>query len=123
MVLSAQFAISMSWSPICISLILLPTLIKLASTSAAILCNSVESRHPWQTHIRFKGSDRRPFVLILDSMLVYVNEFVSISELMQSRKDKINIKDITKRFLFSLFDSSVMTQIVERVFTVKLLYF
>ena len=40
---SAQFAISMPWSPICISLILLPTLIKLTSTSAAILSNSTES--------------------------------------------------------------------------------
>ena len=29
---------------------------------------------------------------------------------MQSRKDKINSKDITGRFLFSLFDSSIMTQ-------------
>ena len=46
-----------------------------------------------------------------------MNEFVSISELMQSRKDKINSKDITERFLFSLFDSSIMTQIVERVYS------
>ena len=101
---SAQFAISMPWSPICISLILLATLIKLTSTSAAILSNSTESWHPWQTHIRVKGSDRRPFVLILDSTLVYVNEFVSISELMESRKDKINSNDTTERFLLSLFD-------------------
>ena len=43
-----------------------------------------------------------------------MNEFVSISELMQSRKDKINSKDITERFSFSLFDSSVMSQITER---------
>ena len=40
---------------------------------------------------------------------------------MQSRKDKINSKDITERFLFSLFDSSIMTQIVERMCTVKFL--
>ena len=44
------------------------------------------------THIGVKGSNRRPFILILDSILVYatsnVNEFVSISELMQSKKDK-----------------------------------
>ena len=50
-----------------------------------------------------------------------MNEFVSISELIQSRKDKINYKDITERFLFSLFDSSVMTQIVDRMYTVKFL--
>ena len=41
---------------------------------------------------------------------------------MQSRKDKINSKDITERFLFSLFDSSVMSQIAERVCTAKLLF-
>ena len=51
----------------------------------------------------------------------HVNEFVSISELMQSRKDKINSKDITERFLFSLFDSSIMKQIIERMCTVKFL--
>ena len=43
-----------------------------------------------------------------------MNEFVSKSELTQSRKDKINSKYITGRFLFSLFDSSVMLQIAER---------
>ena len=91
--------------PICITLILLSALMKLASISAAILYNSLESRHPWRPHIRVKGSDRRPFILILDSILVYVNEFVSIPELMQSRKDKINSKDIKERFLFRLFDS------------------
>ena len=45
-----------------------------------------------------------------------MNEFVLISELMQSRKDKINSKDIAERFLFSLFDPSIKTQIVERMF-------
>ena len=50
-----------------------------------------------------------------------MNEFVSISELMQSRKDKISSKDITERFLFSLFDTSIMTQIVERMCTVTFL--
>ena len=52
-----------------------------------------------------------------------MNEFVPISELMQRRKDKINSKDITERFLFSFFDSSITTQIAERVSTVELLYF
>ena len=32
---------------------------------------------------------------------------------MQSRKDKINSNDITERFLFSLFDTSIMSQIAE----------
>ena len=36
-----------------------------------------------------------------------MNEFVSISKLMQSRKDKINSKDITESFLFILFDTSI----------------
>ena len=51
-------------------LILLSALMKLASTTATILCNSMESRHPWRTSIRIEGSDRRPFILILDSILV-----------------------------------------------------
>ena len=42
---------------------------------------------------------------------------------MQGRKEKIDCKDITERFLFSLFDSSVMAQLVEILCTVKLLYF
>ena len=46
-----------------------------------------------------------------------VNELVSISELLQNRKDKINSKDITERFLFNLFDSSIMTQIVKTVYS------
>ena len=48
-----------------------------------------------------------------------MNEFVSISEHTQSRKDKINSKDVTGRVLFSLFDSSVMLQIAERVCTLR----
>ena len=51
-----------------------------------------------------------------------VNELVSISELLQNRKDKINSKDITERFLFSLFDSSVMIQIVERVYSKVIIF-
>ena len=48
-----------------------------------------------------------------------MNEFVSISELRQRRKDKSNSKDITERFLLSLFDSTVMSQIAERVCTLR----
>ena len=70
-VLSVKFTILISSSPICIPLILLSALIKLVSSSAAILYNSIERRHPWQTNIRVKGSDRRSFVLIFDSVLVY----------------------------------------------------
>ena len=70
-VLSVKFTILISWCPICIPLILLSALMRLASVSAAMLYNSMESRHPWRTHIGVKGSDRRPFVLNLDSMFVY----------------------------------------------------
>ena len=47
-----------------------------------------------------------------------MNEFVSISELTQSRKDKTNSKDITERF-----SSSVMLQIAERVCTLRSLIY
>ena len=50
-----------------------------------------------------------------------MNEFVSIPELPQNRKDK-NSKDVTGRFLFSLFDSSIMTQIVERVYSKVIIF-
>ena len=46
----------------------------MASTSAAIMYKSIENRHHWQTsRVRVKGSDRRPFVLILDWILVYTS--------------------------------------------------
>ena len=71
MVLSVKFTILISWSPICIPLILLSALMRLASTSAAVLYNNLDSWHHWRTHIGVKGSNRRPFILILDSILVY----------------------------------------------------
>ena len=46
-VLPVKFTILISWSPICISLILLSALMGLASTSAAILYNSLDSWHHW----------------------------------------------------------------------------
>ena len=65
-------------------------------------------------------SDRIPFILVLDSILgyelvyeIHVNKFVSICELMRSRKDTVNSKDITEIFLFSLFESSVMPQLCQ----------
>ena len=69
--LSVKFTILISWCPICISFIFLLALMKLESNSATILYNSMESRHPWRTNIRIKGSDRKPFILILDSILLY----------------------------------------------------
>ena len=70
-VLSVKFSILISWSPICTPLILLSALMRLASTSAAILYNNLNSWHHWRTHIGVKGSNRRPFILILDLILVY----------------------------------------------------
>ena len=69
--LSAKFTILISWSPICIPLILLSASMRLASTSAAVLYNNLDNWYHWQTHIGVKGSNRRPFILILDSILVY----------------------------------------------------
>ena len=69
---SAKFTNLISWFPICTHLMLLLASVKLAITSAAIICNTNESGHPWRTPcIRLKGSDWRPFILILDWMLVH----------------------------------------------------
>ena len=70
-VLSVKFTILITWFPIFIPLILLSALTRLASTSAAMLYNSLDSWHHSRTHIGVKESDRRPFILTLDSMLVY----------------------------------------------------
>ena len=70
-VLSEKFTILISWLPICIPLTNLSALMKLTSTSIAIMYISMKSRHPWQTRIMVKGSGRRPLILILDSILVY----------------------------------------------------
>ena len=48
-----------------------------------------------------------------------MNGFVSISELTKAEKIKSTLKDITGRFRFSVFDSSVMLQIAERVCTLR----
>ena len=73
--LPAKFTtILISWSPICILLMLLLALMKLASNSATIMYKSIENRHPCQTsRLRVKGSDRRPLFLILDWILVYTS--------------------------------------------------
>ena len=43
MVLSVKFIILISWSPICIPLILLSALMRLANISAAVLYNNLDS--------------------------------------------------------------------------------
>ena len=48
-VLSGKFTILISWSPICIPLIILSVLMKLqSSTSVAIMYNSMESITAWR---------------------------------------------------------------------------
>ena len=79
-VLSVKFTNLMSWTTIYISLILLSALMRLASTSAAILYNNLDSWHYWRTHIGVKGSNRRPFILILDSILVYATQNVNLQK-------------------------------------------
>ena len=79
-VLSAKFTILISWSPICIPLILLSALMKLASTSATTMYKNIENRHPWKTsRVMAKGSDRRPFIFILDWILVYTSLTMSMN--------------------------------------------
>ena len=123
-VLSVKFTILISWSSICIRLMFLSALLRLASNLDALLHNSImDSRHPWRTHIGIR-QEAVYFNFRFDIgtyNLEHVDEFVSISELMQGRKDKINSKDITERVLFSLFDTSIMTQIVERMCRVTFL--
>ena len=53
---------------------------KLASTSAALIYDTNESGHPWRAScIRVKGSDRRPYILILDWILVYATLIVRMN--------------------------------------------
>ena len=89
---------------------------KTGSTSVTIMCKSIENTYPL-ANFSIKGTritqETIYFNFRLDiSVYIFndVNEFVSISELMQSRKVKIpiNSKDITERFLFSLLDTSIM---------------
>ena len=71
MVLSGKFTILISWSLICIPLVILSVLMKLASILIAIMYNSMESRQTWPTRVMFKRLGRRPFILNLDSISVY----------------------------------------------------
>ena len=64
-------------------------LMKLASTSAAIMYNSMENKQPWQTsQASVKGSDRRPFISILHSILVYASSttWMNLSPYLKLRK-------------------------------------
>ena len=94
--------------------------------------NSINSGHPLH---KSKGNSRRSFILILDWMLVkatlitwmhlspYPNFYKAEKAKSQSTvsKDLRKYKDITERFLSSLFGTSIMLQKVEEY--KKLLYF
>ena len=54
--------ILISWSSICITLIILSVLMKLPSTSFPIMYNNMESRNPWRTCTMVKGSVKKPFI-------------------------------------------------------------
>ena len=125
--LSAKFTNLIPWSPICTAFILLLALVKLASTSATIIYNTKESGDPWQTPcIRVKRSDRRPFISILDWMLVYATlmkqmNFSPYPNFCKTEKTKFPIHstkdfyDITERLSFSLFGTLTTSQITESV--------
>ena len=96
---------------------------KLASTTATILCNSMESRHPWLTDIRIKGSDRRPFILILDSILVYATliMWMNLSPYPNLRKaEKItSTLRILQEDFYSVCLTHQLLQIAEKVCTLR----
>ena len=122
-VLSVKFTILISWSPIYIHLILLSALMKLASTSATILYNRMESRHLWHTNLRVNGSHRRPLTLILDSILVYATLIVWMNvspypNLRKAEKIKSTPRILQKDF-YSVYLTHQLSQIAERVCIVK----
>ena len=98
---------------------------KLASNSAAIMHNSVESGHLWWSpRISVKGSDKEPIrfnfgVNIGECNFNHLSWNLSpycISELLRRRKDKIPINSIKG------FDTSITSRIVERVSKVFLFF-
>ena len=120
---SAKLTILISWIPICTPFTLFSAIMKLASTTAAIIYSSIKRGHPCRTpRIMLKGSDSRPFIFIIDYYHLY--EFFTISDFFQCQKDEVQSKrskalrksrDITDKLLFSLLDASMISRIVERV--------
>ena len=122
-VLSAKLTILISWSLIRIPLILLSALMKLSSTSAAILYNSIENIHPWQTHIRVKGSNRRPFTLIFDSISYEWICFHIQTYAKQKRyKSKSTLRILQKDFYRFIWLSSYVTNSRKSVYSKVILF-
>ena len=82
---------------------------KLASTSMAIMYNSIECGHPWRTPcIRVKGPERMSFILILDWMLVNAIFIISIN---LPQCPKVSRAEKKKFPIISMkgFDTSIMS--------------
>ena len=96
---------------------------KFASTTATILCKSMECTHPWHTDIRIKGSDRRPFILILDSIWVYATLIMrmNLSPYPNLRKAEkiISTLRILQRDFYSVYLTHQLLQIAEKVCTLR----
>ena len=93
--------------------------LKLTRTLAAIMFSSIESRHPWQTsRVRVIGSNRRPFILILDWMLVNATFIIwmNLSPYWNFCKAEKTIKSTTGYY------SAILSRIVERVCQIVLLF-
>ena len=94
---SAKFTILISWSPLCITLIILSVLMKLESTSIAIMYNSMNSRHPWETRINVKGSNRRTFILkFFESTLMMWMNLSLYPNLCKTEKVKSTLRILQK---------------------------
>ena len=93
--------------------------LKSTRTLAAIMYTSIESRHTWQTpRIRVIGSNRRPFILILDWMLVNATFIIWMN-----LSPYLNFCKAEKTISFTTgYDSSILSRIVERVCQIVLFF-
>ena len=102
---SPKLTILISWSPICIPLILLLALIKRTSTSAAVMYDSIENKHPCQNPpVRVNRSNRRLFTLILDWILVYAFSTIYLTYPNLRKAEKLKSQS-TQRILQKKFYS------------------
>ena len=68
---SRKFTVLVSWFPICMPSILISASIKIASASAMVMHNNIESGQPWWNLWKMvKESDRKSFILFIDGILV-----------------------------------------------------
>ena len=84
-------------------------------TSLPLLIERIElgSRSP---HIRLKGSDKKPFILILNWVLVNATLIIRMNlppNTSFCEEKRQNLNQIYQRNLFSLFDTSFISRMVE----------